>query len=393
MHISDEYLAFETRAIHHGHDPSDYHGSVVPPVFMNVTYSFGDIEAFGNSSGEGVLYARPFNPTTDLLERKLANLERGEACLVTASGMAAIGTTIMGLLSAGDEIIHHRTLYVCTGKLMGELARFGITTIAADLTDPDALAALITPKTRAIYFETPVNPLLEVIDIPAVAERARRAGIRVIVDSTFATPVLCQPLTLGADVVVHSLTKYINGHGDVLAGAVIADAATIEHLRRGAFNHITGATLGPAAAALVMRSLQTLTLRMERHGATALRVAEMLESHPAVAWVKYPFLASHPHHDLARRQMRGGGGVVSFGLHGGFDAARRAMDRLGLICRAVSLGDTHSLMTHPASLSRGDSGRPRAHQVGVLDEMLRLSVGLEGADDILSDLRQALAAE
>lgn len=393
MRISDDELAFETRAIHHGHDPSDYHGAVVPPVFMNVTYAFDDIEAFGNSSGEGVLYARPFNPTTGLLERKLANLERGEACLVTASGMAAIGTTIMGLLSAGDEIIHHRTLYVCTGKLMGELARFGIIPVAADLTDPDALAALITPRTRAIYFETPVNPLLEVVDIPAIAERARRAGIRLIVDSTFATPVLCQPLTLGADVVVHSLTKYINGHGDVLAGAVIADAATIDHLRRGAFNHITGATLSPAAAALVMRSLQTLTLRMERHGATALRAAEMLEGHPAVAWVKYPFLPSHPHHDLARRQMLNGGGVVSFGVRGGFDAARRVMDRLGLICRAVSLGDTHSLMTHPASLSRGDRGRPRAHQVGVLDEMLRLSVGLEGADDVLYDLRQALAGE
>lgn len=390
MQNADDDLAFETRAIHHGHDPSAHQGAVVPPVYMNVTYAFDDIEAFGRSAADSNLYARPFNPTTELLERKLADLEGGAAALVTASGMAAIGTTLMGLLSAGDEILHHRTLYVCAGKLMVELPRFGITPVAADLTDLASLDTLVTPRTRAIYFETPVNPLLEVIDIAAVAAWAHRAGLRVIVDSTFATPVLCRPLDLGAGIVVHSLTKYVNGHGDVLAGAVIADAATIDHLRRGAFNHITGAVLSPAAAALVMRSLQTLALRMDRHCATALTVAAMLEAHPAVAWVKYPFLPSHPHHDLARRQMRGGGGVVSFGVRGGYDAARQVMNRLRLICRAVSLGDTHSLMTHPASLSRGDSTRPRAHQTGVLDDMLRLSVGLEHVDDITADLRQAL---
>lgn len=382
-------LSLATRAIHHGYAPSAHEGALVPPVYMNVTYGFDDIESFQNSSGSGKLYSRPYNPTTELLERKLANLEGGEACLVTASGMGAIGTTLTGLLSAGDELIHHRTLYICSGKLMGELARFGVRTVPADLTRPEALDTLITPRTKAIYFETPVNPLMELIDIARVAEKARKAGVRVIVDSTFATPVLCQPLTLGADIVLHSVTKYINGHGDVMAGAVIADAETVGTLRRGAFNHITGATLNPMGASLVLRSLHTLALRMVQHGTSAMRIAEMLEAHPGVEWVRYPHLRSHPHHDLALRQMRNGGGVISFAVRSGFDGARRVMERLSLIARAVSLGDTHTLMTHPASLSRGDS-RPRNHQIGVMDNMLRLSVGLEDTGDLLADLGQAL---
>jgi methionine-gamma-lyase len=381
--------SFATRAIHHGYQPSSEHGALVPPTYMNVTYGFDDIDAFQRSSGEGVLYARPYNPTTELLETKLANLEGGEACLVTASGMGAIGTTLTGLLSAGDELIHHRTLYICSGKLLGELARFGVKTVAADLTDPAELAALITPKTKAIYFETPVNPLMEVIDIERIVAVARRSGVRVIVDSTFATPLLCQPLALGCDIVVHSVTKYINGHGDVMAGAVIADAETIAGLRRGAFNHITGATLHPMAATMVMRSLQTLSLRMRQHCDSALRIAVALEAHPDVEWVRYPHLKSHPQYDLALRQMRAGGGVISFGMRSGFDGARRVMARLSLIARAVSLGDAHTLMTHPASLSRGDS-RPRNHQVGVMDNMLRLSVGLEDCEDLLADLHQAM---
>ncbi len=383
-------LSFATRAIHHGYDPADHHGALVPPTYMNVTYGAEDIDSFQRSAGDGTLYARPYNPTTDLLERRLADLEGGEACLFTASGMGAIGTALMGLLSAGEEVIHHRTLYICSGKLMGEMARFGIITTPADLTDPECLDALITPRTRAIYFETPVNPLLELIDITRIAEKARSAGVRVIVDSTFATPVLCRPLALGADVVLHSVTKYINGHGDVMAGAVISDAQTIAGLRCGSFNHITGATLNPMGASLVLRSLQTLSLRMTQHGASALRIAHALEAHPQVAWVRYPHLQSHPHHDLALRQMANGGGVVTFGVRSGFDGARGVMQRLQLIARAVSLGDIHTLMTHPASLKRGDS-RPRNHQVGVMDDMLRLAVGLEDTGDLLIDLEQALS--
>jgi|TARA_B110000967_G_C18901409_1_gene575589 methionine-gamma-lyase len=382
-----------TRTIHHGYDPADNQGALVPPVHTNVTYAFEDIDGFERASGTGSLYSRPHNPTTALLEKKLANLEGSEACLVTASGMGAIGTALLGLLSAGDEIIHHNTLYICAGKLFGELARFGIKTIAADLTDPDCLDDLITPKTRAIFFETPVNPLLDLIDISAIADKAQKAGgIKVIVDSTFSTPVLSCPLKFGADMVVHSLTKYINGHGDVMAGAILGSCHDINFLRHGAFNHITGATLSPAAASMVMRSLQTLTLRMERHSKSALTIAQELERHPGISWVRYPFLESHPHHNLARRQMQSGGGVISFGVSDGFDGARQLMDKLRLISRAVSLGDTHSLMTHPASLRSGDKTHPRAHQVGVLDEMVRLSVGLEDAGDILADLRQALAS-
>lgn len=381
--------ALATRAIHHGYRPSAYHGALVPPTFMNVTYGFEDMDGFQNSSGAGALYARPYNPTTETLETKLADLEGGEACLVTASGMAAVGTTLTGLLSAGDELIHHRTLYLCSGKLLGELNRFGIQTTAADLTIPDSLEALITPRTRAIYFETPVNPLLEVIDIAAIAQKARAAGVKVIVDSTFATPVLCRPLELGADVVLHSLTKYISGHGDVMAGAVIADTETISGLRRGAFNHITGATLHPMGATMLIRSLHTLALRMDQHCRSALAIARMLETHPEVEWVRYPTLPSHPHFELAQRQMTAGGGVISFAVTGGFEGARQVMSRLSLIARAVSLGDSHSLMTHAASLKRGDSA-PRHHQVGVMDNMLRLAIGLEDLNDLQDDLRQAL---
>jgi methionine-gamma-lyase len=272
------------------------------------------------------------------------------------------------------------------------LPRFGIKVVAVDLSDPGILDTAITERTRLVYFETPVNPLSAVLDIAAIAERAHACGVRVAVDSTFASPALQRPLEHGADIVLHSLTKYINGHGDALGGALLGDAQTVHRLRDTGLRYITGATLSPLAAFLILRGLKTLTLRMERHSVTAFAVAQALEAHPAVAWVSYPFLDSNPGRTIARKQMSHGSGMMSLGLHAGFEGARRMMDRLCLVTRAVSLGDAESLICHPASLTRARQPiRKDAHLAdGVGEDLIRLSVGLEDADDLIADLRQAL---
>lgn len=386
---------FATRAIHHAYDPADHHGAVAPPVYFTSTYAFPSVgENEAAAARGGVLYAREQNPTTAILEARLASLEGAEACLAMATGMAAIGTLMLSLLSHGDEVVVNRTLYSNTVALTETgLPRFGVKVVPVDLADPANLDAAITPRTKLVYFETPVNPLSTVLDIAAITARAGAAGVTVAVDSTFASPALQRPIEHGADVVVHSLTKYISGHGDVLGGAVLGRAETIRHMHGHGLRYLTGATISPMAAALVLRGLKTLPLRMERHGSNALAVAAMLEGHPAVRWVSYPQLPSHPGHAVALKQMSGGSGMLAFGLHAGFEGARRLMDRLSLFGRAVSLGDAESLVMHPASLSRARKTiRPEAHLTeGVGEDVIRLSVGLEDVDDLLDDLRHGLA--
>jgi methionine-gamma-lyase len=386
---------FATRAIHHAYNPADHHGAVAPPVYFTSTYTFPSVAENEEAAARGgVLYAREYNPTTAILEARLASLEGAEACLAVATGMAAIGTLMLSLLSQGDEVVVHRTLYSNTVALTETgLPRFGIRVVPVDLADPANLDAAISPRTKLVYFETPVNPLSAVLDIAAIAARARAAGIAVAVDSTFASPALQRPIEHGADLVVHSLTKYIGGHGDVLGGAVLGRAGTIARMHGHGLRYLTGATMSPMAAALILRGLKTLPLRMERHGRNALAVANMLEEHPAVRWVSYPQLASHPGHTVARRQMSGGSGMLAFGLHAGFEGARRFMDRLSLFGRAVSLGDAESLVMHPASLSRARrTVRPEAHLTeGVGEDLIRLSIGLEDPEDLLDDLRHGLA--
>lgn len=387
-------LSFATRAIHHGFDPAKFSNAVQPPVFLTSTYGFESVAANEAAAAlGGKLYAREHNPTTEILEQRLANLEGAEAGLVVASGMAAFGALTLSLLSQGDELIVHKTLYMNTVAMVEEaLPRFGIKIVPVDLSDPTNLDAAITERTRLVYFETPVNPLSAILDIAAIAERAHARGVKVAVDSTFASPALQRPLEHGADIVLHSLTKYINGHGDALGGALLGDAGTLHKLHETGLRYITGAVLSPLASFLILRGLKTLTLRMERHSTSALAVAHMLEAHPAVAWVSYPFLESHPGYAIARRQMSNGSGMLAFGLHAGFEGARGMMDRLSLITRAVSLGDADSLICHPASLTRARQPvREDAHMIeGVGDDLVRLSVGLEAPDDIMSDLRQAL---
>jgi methionine-gamma-lyase len=388
---------FATRAIHEGYDPALHHGAVSPPVHLTSTYAFGSVaENDAAAARGGMLYAREFNPTTAILEARLANLEGAEACLALATGMAAIGTLMLALLSQGDEVIVHRTLYANTIALTETgLPRFGIKVVPVNLAEPDALEAAATPRTRLVFFETPVNPVSEVLDIAAISALARRLGIPVAVDSTFASPALQRPLEHGADIVVHSLTKYISGHGGVLGGAVLGSATTIARLHGHGLRYLTGATLSPMSAALILRGLKTLPLRMERHGRNALAIASMLAAHPAVRWVSYPQLRSHPGHAIARRQMSNGSGMLAFGLHTGFDGARRMLDRLRLFGRAVSLGDAESLIMHPASLMRARQAvRPEARLAeGVSDDLIRLSAGLEDTEDLLEDLRQALATD
>ncbi|MGE0715195.1 MAG: PLP-dependent aspartate aminotransferase family protein [Alphaproteobacteria bacterium] len=386
---------FATRAIHHAYDPQDHHGAVAPPVYFTSTYAFASVaDNEAAAARGGITYAREYNPTTAILEARLANLEGAEAGLALASGMAAVGTLMLTQLSQGDEVIVHRTLYSNTVALMDSgLPRFGIKVVPVDLTDPAALDPAITPRTKLVYFETPINPLGSVLDIAAIAGRAHAAGLTVAVDSTFASPALQRPIEHGADIVIHSLTKYISGHGDILGGAIVGPAKAIQHMNSHGLRYLTGATMSPMTAALVMRGLKTLGLRMERHGSSAFAIARMLERHPAVRWVSYPQLASHPGHAIAGRQMSGGSGMLSFGLHAGFEGARRFMDGLSLFGRAVSLGDAESLIMHPGSLTRARQAlRPEARLAdGVGEDLIRVSVGLEDTDDLLDDLRNALA--
>ena len=398
MTRSNHPPGFQTRAIHHGYDPMSEQGALVPPIFMTSTYAFetsADSEAVAAHERAGPIYGREENPTQAVLEARLANLEGAEACVTFASGMGAVGSLMLSLLSQGDELVVHHTVYSNTFALTQDaLPRFGIKVIPVDMTDPAALAAVISPRTKMVYFETPVNPTAEVLDIAALSALARTAGARVVVDSTFASPAVQRPLEHGAHLVLHSLTKYINGHGDLLGGAVLGDAATIAAIRGHGLRYITGATISPMTAFLVLRGMKTLGLRMQRHGESGQRVAEMLAAHPKVAALRYPFLPTDPGYAAARRQMSNGSGMLSFSLHSGCDGADRMMDRLGLIARAVSLGDAESLIMRPGSLWRGAKRRaPDARMAdGVGEAMLRLSVGLEDAEDILDDLRQALEA-
>jgi methionine-gamma-lyase len=339
----------------------------------------------------GHVYSRISNPTLDLLERRMADLEGAEAGLALASGMGAITATLWTLVSPGDEVIVDRTLYGCTFAFMRHgLARFGVTITHVDLTDPENLAAAIGPRTRAVYFETPANPNMRLVDIRRVSEIARAAGAVTVVDNTYATPRLTRPIELGADLVVHSATKYLGGHGDLVAGLVVGDAETIGRIRLEGLKDMTGAVMAPFNAMLILRGLKTLSLRMERHSASALAVAQMLNTHPAVASVWYPGLADFPQHDLARRQMALPGGMIAFELTGGLAAGRETMNRLGLIGRAVSLGDAESLIQHPASMTHSTYTPEERAAYGISDGLIRLSVGLEDPEDLLEDLEQAL---
>ncbi|MCF6329008.1 MAG: methionine gamma-lyase [Henriciella sp.] len=393
MH-DDKQPGFSTRAIHHGYDPLNEQGALTPPLHLTSTFAFETAEDGGaRFAGEapGHIYSRISNPTTDLLERRMAVLEGAEGGVAMASGMGAITAVMWTFLKAGDEVITDRTLYGCTFSFLRDgLSRFGITVTHVDLTNPLALETAISDQTRIVYFETPANPNMRLVDIAAISAIAKRHGARTVVDNTYATPVITRPLEHGADIVVHSATKYLGGHGDLIAGIAVGSAEDMAEVRMLGVKDMTGAVMAPFNAMLVLRGLKTLELRVERHMQSAMVVAQMLDAHPGVEVVHYPGLASFPQHELARRQMDGYGGMIALELKGGYGAGLAMMNRLQLIRRAVSLGDTETLIQHPASMTHSTYTPEERAAHGISEGLVRLSVGLETLDDILDDLNQAL---
>nr|WP_321446077.1 methionine gamma-lyase [uncultured Cohaesibacter sp.] len=395
-HHTKQTQGFSTRAIHHAYDPQEHEGALTPPLHLTSTFAFETAEAGGEmfaGEREGHIYSRISNPTCQLLEQRIAVLEEAEAGLALASGMGAVTATLWTLLSPGDEVIVDETLYGCTfAYLHHGLAKFGITITHLDLTDPANLKAAISDKTKVVYFESPANPNMRLVDIEEMATIAHAAGAKVVVDNTYATPYLTRPITLGADLVVHSATKYLGGHGDVIAGFVVGSAEQIAEIRLYGMKDMTGAVMAPFNAMLILRGLKTLALRMDRHCASALRVAEWLEQQPGISRVYYPGLASFDQKALAEKQMKLPGGMIAFELEGGIEAGRFMMNQLQMIQRAVSLGDAETLIQHPASMTHSTyTAEERAEHL-ISDGLIRMSVGLEEVEDILADLAQALPA-
>ena len=385
---------FATRAIHHAYDPQDNEGALTPPLHLTSTFAFETAEAGGEMfAGDraGHIYSRISNPTCDLLEKRIATLEGAEAGLALASGMGAITAALWTLLSPGDEVIVDKTLYGCTFAFMQHgLTKFGVTITHCDLTDPENLVDAISDKTRVVYFETPANPNMRLVDIEAVATIAHEQGATVIVDNTYATPYLTRPIEKGADLVLHSATKYLGGHGDVVAGLMVGSAELIQEVRLVGMKDMTGAVMSPFNAMLILRGLKTLALRMDHHCSNADVVADWLEAQPEVQKVYFPGLESYEQHDLAKRQMDQPGAMIAFELAGGLEAGRSMMNRLEMIQRAVSLGDAETLIQHPASMTHSTYTPEERAEHGISDGLIRLSVGLEEVADILADLDQAL---
>lgn len=396
MRDANDNHGFSTRAIHYGYDPQSHQGALVPPVYQTATYAFPTVEygaaCFAGEAG-GHFYSRISNPTLALLEARMASLEGGEAGLALASGMGAITSTMWTLLRPGDELIVGHTLYGCTFAFLHHgIGEFGVTVRHVDLNDAQALEAAINPRTRMIYFETPANPTLQLVDIAAVTSIARRHGVIVVVDNTYCTPFLQRPLELDADLVVHSATKYLSGHGDITAGLVVGRKALVDRIRLQGLKDMTGAVLAPLDASLLMRGLKTLSLRMERHCDNARQLAAFIERQPRVELIHYPGLPGFPQYALAQRQMRLPGAMIALELKGGIETGRRFMNALQLFSRAVSLGDTESLAQHPASMTHSSYTREERARHGISEGLVRLSVGLEDIEDLMADIEQAFMA-
>ena len=392
---TDDKPGFSTRAIHHGYDAYAGDGALNPPVYMSSTYTFPTVaDGSARFAGEqaGYVYSRVGNPTTALLEQRIADLEGGEAALVTGSGMGATASLLWTLLKPGDEVIADKTLYGCTYAYFNHgLARFGVKITHVDLTEPDNLSRAISGKTRLVFFESPANPNMRLVDIAAVAAIARSHDAKVVVDNTYCTPYLQRPLELGADYVVHSATKYLGGHGDLIAGAIVGPKESLDEVRFYGLKDMTGAVLSSQDAFLILRGLKTLALRMHRHCQNAQGIAEFLADHPKVEVCHFPGLVSFPQRELAERQMSAPGGMVAFDLKGGLEAGCRFMDALQLVTRAVSLGDAESLAQHPASMTHSVY-TPEERAAHLISEgLVRLSAGLEDLDDLLGDIDRALA--
>ncbi|MDM5190327.1 methionine gamma-lyase [Bacillus sp. DX4.1] len=377
----------ETELIHHGYNPTLHKGSLTPPLFQTSTYTFETAQQ-GEASFAGqdasYIYSRLGNPTVELFEDRMAALERGEAALAFGSGMASISATLLAFLRAGDHIICSNGLYGCTYGFLGVLEdKFMITHSLCDMETEEDIQTKILPNTKLIFVETPINPTMKLIDLEKVIKVAKQNGLLVIVDNTFCSPYLQMPLELGCDVVLHSATKYIGGHGDVVAGVTVCKTKDLAEKIRPIRKDI-GGIMAPFDAWLLLRGLKTLAVRMDRHCDNAEKVVKFLQNHESVEAVWYP------EGDLAAQQMKRGGGVISFAVKGGKDEAQALMNELQFITIAVSLGDTETLIQHPATMTHAVIPAEVRHKMDIYDNLLRLSIGLEAWEDIIGDLAQAL---
>ncbi len=391
---ANEDLRPETLSVHAGLVRSE-HLPVAPPIYQTSTFAFENVEQGAAAfSGErpAYIYSRMGNPTVNGLEAAVAALEGGCGALACGSGMAAIHTAIAGLVSAGEHVVCSEAVYGPTTTLLTQvLSRFGIEVTFVDSSVAAHVQAAMQPNTKVVFIETPGNPTLVVTDIASVAAITHEHGAKLVVDNTFMSPLLQQPLKLGADLVVHSLTKFLNGHADVVGGIIVTKTEEDQASLRKVLNHF-GGVLPPFESWLVHRGIRTLALRMERHAENALTVARMLEAHDAIAWVRYPGLESHPQHATHAKQAANGGGMIAFELEGGLEAGRRMMDAVEVCGLAVSLGGVETLVQHPASMTHASMGPEARGRANITEGLVRLSVGVEHVGDILADLEQALEA-
>ena len=384
---------FATLTVHAGESPCPATGALDTPIYQSTTFVSANSDEMSAVYGEekfGYMYTRYGNPTIRALEEKLAALEGGEAALAFGSGMAAISSAIMGYVKAGDHVVAPRMLYGAAYNFLNKkLPRMGVEATFVPSNRVDDLERAIRPNTRLIYFETPSNPTLEIIDIAALAGRAKARGVPTIIDNTFASPALQRPLALGVTVVVHSATKYLCGHGDAMGGIVVGPKSFVSELVHEVIRDY-GGVISPFNAWLILRGIRTLHLRMPAHCANAQQVADFLAGHPRVECVNYPGLATHAGHDVARRQMSSFGAMMSFEVKGGYEGGKNVMDRVRLFSRAASLGDARSLIVHSASTSHRAVPQPERLSMGITDGLVRLSVGIEAAEDLVADLVEAL---
>lgn len=389
--MSDEQAHFETLAIR-TQTPVSAEREHSVPLYLTSSFRFDDAEharALFTEEVAGNVYSRYANPNTDEFVRKLCLLEGGEDGIATASGMSAVFTAIAARVSSGDHVLASRALFGSTHQIFTRiLPKWGVSSDYADAADPSSWERLVRPSTKLIFIETPSNPGLELVDLRWLGDFAAARGIPLVVDNCFATPYLQRPLALGANVVTHSATKYIDGQGRALGGAIIGDASYIADCRF--FARHTGPAMSAFNAWLLSKSLETLAVRMDRHCSNALALAQHFEQHPALSAVRYPFLPSHPQHDLARAQMSQGGGIVVLELTGGLDAGRRFLDAVQMVSHSANLGDTRTIVTHPASTTHSRLTPAERAAVGISDGLIRVSVGLEHVADIIADLEQAL---
>ncbi len=390
--MKNKDLGFDSRLIHEGHI-DDQFGSATVPIYQTSTFRFKSAEhgaACFSGSSDGYIYTRLNNPTVDSLERLAASLENGYRGIACSSGMGAVNTIYGGLLKQGDHMISTDAVYGPSRVVMEKhYSKYGVESSYVDTSNAENILKEIRPQTRLIYIETPANPTMSITDLKAVAEIARQKGLITVADNTFCSPLLQKPIDFGFDIVFHSVTKFMNGHADIVGGVIVSRSREFDQILRPMMINL-GCNMDPHQAYMVIRGLKTLSVRMERAQENAIKIARFLEDHPKVAWVKYPGLESHAQYKLARSQMNGPGAMISFEMKGGLDAGKTLMNNVRLSLLAVSLGGVESLIQHPASMTHSKVDKQSREVSGITDGLVRFSVGIENAEDLIADISQAL---